>query len=358
MSAAETLKWVSLALMLAQNAITPLIFRYATTSADAAHRYNTSVAVFTSEAIKLFASFVLIGVEENYSLSGAISTVNEQIIKKPKDTLKLAVPATLYFVQNVLLQLASSNLPAALFQVTYQGKTLVVALFSVFLLQKELIRARWFAIFLMAAGIATVQLSSSKEGAQKDMANSEEQSIVTGLIFVLLGCFCSGFAGVYFEMLMKQKASMWVRNVQLASFSLVIGLVPIIASGETPNTMYHGFDEAVWVMVLNNAAGGLCVAFVIKYADNILKGFACALATIVATLASVPLFGFELTFSFFVGMIVVIGSTLLYGGTVKMSGNYWNSEPPLCKGIRGAPASADYEKVSMSDVPEESVNKA
>jgi len=337
--------------MLAQNAITPLIFRYATTSADSAHRYNTSVAVFTSEALKLMASFVLICVEENYSIVAGLGVLNDQVVKKPMDTLKLAVPATLYFVQNVLLQLASANLPAALFQVTYQGKTLVVALFSVFLLRKELIRARWLAIFLMASGIAAVQLSSSKEGAQSSMANSEEQSMMMGLIFVLMGCFCSGFAGVYFEMLMKQKASMWVRNVQLAMFSLVIGLVPIIASGETPETMYHGFDNAVWVMVVNNAFGGLCVAFVIKYADNILKGFACALATIVATLASVPLFGFQLTVSFFVGMLIVIGSTLLYGGTVNMSGDYWNTEPPLCKGIRnsGAKDTSEYEKVPTTE---------
>ena len=51
--------------------------------------------------------------------------------------------------------------------------------------------------------------------------------------------------------------------------------------------IYFGFTTAVWIMVVNNAVGGLCVAFVIKHADNILKGFACGLATIIATIASV-----------------------------------------------------------------------
>jgi hypothetical protein len=33
----------------------------------------------------------------------------------------------LYFIQNVMMQLGSANLPAAVFGVTYQGRTLVVA---------------------------------------------------------------------------------------------------------------------------------------------------------------------------------------------------------------------------------------
>ena len=66
--------------------------------------------------------------------------VNKEIFQKPGDTLRLGIPALLYFIQNYCLQLASANLPAALFQVTYQGKTLVVAFCSVVLLQKRLKR--------------------------------------------------------------------------------------------------------------------------------------------------------------------------------------------------------------------------
>merc|ERR1719281_254316 len=90
-----------------------------------------------------------------------------------------------------------------------------------------------------------------------------------------------------------EKPSMWVRNVQLAGFSTLLGSLVVAATGTNGRSLFYGFDNAVWLMVLNNAAGGLCVAFVIKYADNILKGFACALATIVAAVASVYFFGFE-----------------------------------------------------------------
>ena len=114
---------------------------------------------------------------------------------------------------------------------TYQGKTLVVAFCSVLLLHKQLSRAKWLAITLLATGIATVQLSSSKEGKQSSMANDAEQNITTGLIYVLLGCFCSGFAGVYFEKILKDpkfKCSVWMRNVQLGLFSTILGLGGVV----------------------------------------------------------------------------------------------------------------------------------
>lgn len=348
-----SLKWISLIMMLIQNAATPLVFRLATTEQKSSERYDTGVSVVSFEMMKLFASLVLIFVEEGYSMGSALRVIRTQIIDKPKDTLRLAIPATLYFTQNYCLQLASANLPAAMFQVTYQGKTLVVAACSVLLLQKRLTRSKWFAIALMGMGIAVVQLAQAKEKKQEEMANAAEQSVSTGLIFVLIGCLCSGFAGVYFEMMMKMgagtqagenqpKPSMWVRNVQLAAFSVLIGVCAITSKGLNKDEatglarpLFYGFNSSVWIMTVNNALGGLVVAFVIKHADNILKGFACALATVLATVAAVPMFGFELKASFFVGMIVVLGSTFLYGGTIKMQGTWWNTEPALCQSARG-----------------------
>ncbi len=66
-----------------------------------------------------------------------------------------------------------------------------------------------------------------------------------------------------------------------------------------------------------NACGGLLVAVVVKYADNILKGFACSLAIIISSIISIFLFGFQLSLQFVVGAGLVIGSVFLYGHQPK-----------------------------------------
>lgn len=52
--------------------------------------------------------------------------------------------------------------------------------------------------------------------------HTEEQKVLTagsqfvGVMAVLMACISSGFAGVYFEKILKEtKQSVWVRNIQL-----------------------------------------------------------------------------------------------------------------------------------------------
>ena len=135
-----SLKWISLGIMAFQNGLTPLIFRHVMTSAKAEDRFQTVDAVFMQETLKLLLSILLLFWEEGQSFNMTMKTLSREIWDKPRDTLKLGIPAVLYFIQNVCLQLASANLPAAVFQVTYQGKSLIVAMCSVLLLSKKLKR--------------------------------------------------------------------------------------------------------------------------------------------------------------------------------------------------------------------------
>lgn len=77
-------------------------------------------------------------------------------------------------------------------------------------------------------------------------------------------------------------------------------------------SILQGFDGVVWGIVLLNGLGGLLVAATMKYADNIVKCFAAALAILSGTLLSVPLFGFELSAMFAVGVACTVLATILY----------------------------------------------
>ncbi|MEQ2183476.1 hypothetical protein GOODEAATRI_033065, partial [Goodea atripinnis] len=70
------------------------------------------------------------------------------------------------------------------------------------------------------------------------------------------------------------------------------------------------------------ALGGLVIAAVIKYADNILKGFATSLSIILSTLISYFLLqDFDPSSVFFLGAVLVIAATFLYGYEGKPPAN-------------------------------------
>jgi UDP-sugar transporter A1/2/3 len=241
----------------------------------------------------------------------------------------MAVPSALYAVQNNLLYIALSNLEAASFQVTYQMKILSTAVFSVMLLGKRVARLQWLSLGLLMLGVALVQLqtTTTTTGSSSSHANPQRhghgQNPLIGLSAVMAACLLSGFAGCYFERVLKTTdTSMWIRNIQLAISGLLFSLLVMLAQdGRTviEYGMLRGYNILTWSVLINQALGGLFVALVVKYADNILKGFATSISIVLSGTISYFVFEFEPNYQFMLGTTVVIAATVLYakanGGT-------------------------------------------
>jgi len=108
---------------------------------------------------------------------------------------------------------------------------------------------------------------------------------------------------------------LWVRNIQLSSISLVIAMSSVYTKDldqASRDGFFTGYNYIVWTVIFLQGGGGLIVAVVVKYADNILKGFATSIATVLSTIASIWWFGFEVTPLFFSGAVLVLGSAYLY----------------------------------------------
>lgn len=141
------------------------------------------------------------------------------MVEKPGDNLKVSVPAICYVIQNNLLFFALSKLDAATYQVTYQLKILTTAFFSVSMLNKQLDKFKWIALILLTGGVALVQLPKDSSSSSSPKHDSADQFV--GLAAVLAACCSSGFAGVYFEKILKgTSVTLWMRNLQLGRFFL------------------------------------------------------------------------------------------------------------------------------------------
>nr|XP_029541966.1 UDP-N-acetylglucosamine transporter-like isoform X2 [Oncorhynchus nerka] len=209
------LKYLSLWVLVFQTTFLVLTMRYSRTLQGDGPRYLASSAVVVAELMKIITCVLLIFKEHSYNVRALNSILRQEITHKPKETLKLAIPSGIYTLQNNLLYVALSNLDAATYQVTYQLKILTTALFSVSMLGRRLGVYQWLSLLILMAGVALVQWPSESLGAPEKEQMSEGSQFV-GMVAVLVACCSSGFAGVYFEKILKEtKQSVWVRNIQL-----------------------------------------------------------------------------------------------------------------------------------------------
>eukprot|EP00435_Cladocopium_sp_Y103_P003407 s3782_g1.t1 len=186
-----------------------------------------------------------------------------------RDALVMLIPAALYSLQNGLQYVAASNLDVSVCQVLYQMKLVTTALFSVAMLGRQLSRNQWLGIAACAAGVAVVQLSTVETQSKTD----QSRQAWIGFLAVTTACMTSGLAAVYTEKIFKTgNTSLWVRNMHLASWSLMaVGSSMAMTDGAkiSQKGFFFRWDGIVCTVVALQALGGMAVAVVAKYADNI-----------------------------------------------------------------------------------------
>ncbi|OAK96486.1 nucleotide-sugar transporter [Phaeosphaeriaceae sp. SRC1lsM3a] len=354
-----SMKHLSLVTLTFQNSALILIMHYSRIMPLVdGQRYHTSTSVFLNEVIKLGISLAMALYEmsqslpANTSVATYCSTLTTAVLSN--ESWKLAIPALLYTIQNTLQYVAVSNLDAATFQVTYQLKILTTAIFSVLMLGRSLSARKWISLFLLIVGVSIIQVpqslapttatesnswprtleeirkmgseaasklsqSASHQGTKSDGTAGMDRRV--GLLAVLVACALSGLAGVTFEKILKTSTSaknttLWVRNCQLSFWSLFpalfLGVIWKEGDAIAKTGFFAGYNWVVWTAIMFQAAGGVIVALVINYADNIAKNFATSVSIVLSCVASAYFFDFVVTKSFFVGTCVVLSATYLY----------------------------------------------
>ncbi|WEW60664.1 UDP-galactose transporter Gms1 [Emydomyces testavorans] len=380
-------------------------------------RYITSTAVFLNEVIKLAICLTVALYEVSKtvppsmpatslfgSLSAAIFT---------GDSWKLALPAALYTVSNSLQYIALSNMEAAQFQVTYQLELIVTAIFGVILMRRGLSYGKWMALFALFAGVALVQMpsidsheldrrshiylprrlsnvqhfraaagpvlkkrSATYEGIQEDMIQGHPVfNGRIGLLATLGACVSSGLASVTFEKVLRDSSyttSVWVRNVQLAIYSifpaLFIGVIFLDGEQVAKRGFFHRYNWIVWTVIGAQAIGGIVTSFCISYSELGLLQAAGAMSVIFGLLASPFFFDLQISanvsfhgvfshdlegrthawLQFILGAFIVLAACFIYIPGLPNSKSELRSRPPpiMIQNFEKAKSSPDTRDAS------------
>ncbi|XP_062040447.1 UDP-galactose translocator isoform X3 [Lepus europaeus] len=113
-AAHRRLKYISLAVLVVQNASLILSIRYARTLPG--DRFFATTAVVMAEVLKGLTCLLLLFAQKRGNVKHLVLFLHEAVLVQYVDTLKLAVPSLIYTLQNNLQYVAISNLPAATFQ--------------------------------------------------------------------------------------------------------------------------------------------------------------------------------------------------------------------------------------------------
>mmetsp|Transcript_2312 Transcript_2312/g.4836 ORF Transcript_2312/g.4836 Transcript_2312/m.4836 type:complete len:369 (-) Transcript_2312:326-1432(-) len=296
--------------LVVQNLMLAVVSRFARLSQKEGEEWIGTSVVCCSELTKLIASALLMQVEEKPPIKAG-----QESAMGLRSWGLMAVPGLLYCAQNNLYFVGVSNLSVSLFQVLNQTKILTTAFFSVTILHKSLRVDQWVALLVLTVGVMMIVGNGD---------STTKGNIVIGLIALGSMSCTSGLAGVFLEMMLKNySATLWERNFQMAVYGLFFGIIAVIVNDHSKvaeRGFFSGFNAAVFGVISLQAGGGLVVAMVLKYADNIVKCFAVAISVVLGCVMSRQLYneGPQLTDpNLWGGTVCVVGATMVYSLGVK-----------------------------------------
>lgn len=363
---------LSMLALVVQNAAVALITRQ-TRLATNNHRsdpnavkpYHSSSVILLQEVVKMLFCLIFFAYEKRSGSLASYWSSLHSIVSQP-DAWKLAVPAALFTFQNFLIFISLANLDVVSYQMLSQTKLLSAAVFTELIMKRRLSRMQWIALLILTLGVilaqvdlrgfviakhlpesirhlapatlspSTTSAATTTSGAVLGNSNnssgrssSDQVSVVDfsmlGVVTCLLSGLSSSFAGVYFEKVVKTSApSLAVRNIHLSLFAIPFAIVSMLIldvfrEGLSTFEVLRGFTPMVWALVMTHAIGGLLVAAVVKYADNIMKGFATAIATVLSGIYAASAFcggcvgsASSPTVEFIVGCVAVFSSVIMF----------------------------------------------
>lgn len=271
--------------------------------------YSSASVLLVMELIKFSFSLLVVTFEREFSVFTLITT-----------SLPLLLPAIAYLAMNVLSFIAIKHVDATTFIVIIQLKLLTTALFSICIMGKEVSPRRWRSLVTLTVGVTLIAFPSTSIGepaaawpGRGRSVSPRDETFYLGVAAVLIEVVLSGFTSVFFESTLKSsRMSVWGRNVQLSSWSILIYAGTVSMEANAADAIFEGWTPLAVACALLGALGGILVALALRFTDSLSKTIATTSCIILTCIGNSLLLGEPVTFHVLLYVVIVVISVIDY----------------------------------------------
>ncbi|KNC84646.1 hypothetical protein SARC_03137 [Sphaeroforma arctica JP610] len=297
----------------------------ASQSVGGGYSYNTTTAVMTAECIKLATAFGLYVQEHGL-------TKFQREFQAHQNLLRLYfVPAGLYCLYNNLAFINLANYDPTSYYLLLQFRVVVTGVVFQVLFKQRLSQKQWASLVILTCGCFMKEYGSGSHKEASVGIEAQRQAdfyFHTGLIMVQV--FCSCFAGVYNEKLLKGdngEAPVMLQNCYMYLDSIVCNILFIMVRGELGSAfsaqgLSSMLQPVVVLVCCNNAMIGIITSLFLKKLNSVVKVYASAIELIATAILSWMLFGYPIDGPTFIALILIVGASAIYSMNPIMKNDF------------------------------------
>ncbi|KAL1505554.1 hypothetical protein ABEB36_005096 [Hypothenemus hampei] len=291
----------------------------ASQQSDNHYDYNIVTVVLLTEVLKLIISTIL------YCRKHTFPQLVNELRGSYKVLILYFVPAALYCFYNNLAFINLSSFDPTTYYLLMQLRVVVTGILFQVIFKKSLSRKQWISLGILTIGSMLKQIPMNfgeyqSTNTKSEHSKSQSLALSFSAIFIFIQIFCSCFAGVYNEYLLKNQGSnvnIFMQNIFMYVDSIVCNIILLTLNG----TIYNAFlydnlvkvmNYKVFLIILNNAIVGIVTSLFLKTLNSILKTFASALELVLTAILSFILFGIPIYLNTILAIITVLYAIYLY----------------------------------------------